>query len=233
MKRMKYLIAAAMVIAPLMRTVRADETGKWNVVFDGKVLNSNFSQQEINDLLSDMQPGDSTVLNVSLANDYKDITSWYMKNEVIDSFEDNSIANGGAYEYRLSYFSPDNEELVLYDSEMVGGSESTDGLKEATEYLEDYVYLGQIERGQKGRMELTVSLDGETQGNDYQDTIADIMMKFAVEIPETEEIIRRRRIPNTGDEYNSIPWLIATGVSGLVILGVAVIRLRNREEEEA
>jgi hypothetical protein len=225
------MIAAAIVMAPLMTQVKADETGKWSATFDGKAITSNFSQKEINDLLSDMQPGDSTVLTVSLTNAYKDPSSWYVKNEVLESFEDSSIANGGAYTYKLSYFSPDNQELVLFNSDNVGGKDSVEYLKEATQYLKDYSFIGKLNQGQTGRMELTVILEGETHRNDYQDTIANIMMKFAVELPETKEIIIRKRIPNTFDPYDAIPWLIASGISGLIILGIAIIRIRDSKEE--
>ena len=34
---------------------------------------------------------------------------------------------------------------------------------------------------------LEVALDGETQGNDYQDTLADLQMEFAVELRDTPD----------------------------------------------
>lgn len=45
-----------------------------------------------------------------------------MTNEVIQTLEDaQSSAEGGAYEYKLTYVGSDNAEKVLYDSSTVGG----------------------------------------------------------------------------------------------------------------
>lgn len=38
-----------------------------------------------------------------------------------------------------------------------------------------------MEPGENGTVNLTVGLDGESQGNIYQDTLAKLMMNFAVE----------------------------------------------------
>ena len=63
-------------------------------------------------------------------------TDWYMTNEVIQTLEDaQSSAEGGAYEYKLTYVGSDNAEKVLYDSSTVGGE---DVYKRQISYCKQY-----------------------------------------------------------------------------------------------
>ncbi len=174
-------------------TYYGDET--WNVTFNGEnQMVSSFKTSDINDVVGGMQPGDNVIITLSLKNDNRTSTDWYMKNEVLYSLEDRSAngqTKGGAYTYRLSYQSSQGgEENVLFDSDTVGGenvSAAGEGLKEATSSLKEYFYLDTLSQSQSGVITLEVALDGETQGNDYQDTLADLQMEFAVELRETPE----------------------------------------------
>ena len=227
-----------MLAGMMVTTVKADETGGWDAWFDGgSTIESTFSQEQLNKILSDLQPGDSAELTVNLQNRYSENIDWWIRNEVFESFEDSTKgADGGAYTYTLTYYSPSNEEVPLYTSDAVGG-DGTEGLKEATEALKDeeYLHLGDADPGENAKVVLTVKLDGETQGNTYQDTLARLDLQFAVEVNSTEttppEPQRRRRyVPNTGDFTNLMPWMIACTASGIVILLIALYRLREEEE---
>ena len=72
---------------------------------------------------------------------------------------------------------------VLYDSDAVGGDSTArgEGLHKVSNSLEDYLYLDTLTPEQKGTVSLKVSLDGETQGNGYQNTFANLQINFAVE----------------------------------------------------
>ena len=92
-----------------------------------------------------------------------------------------------------------------------------------------------------------MALDGETQGNSYQDTLAKLQMDFAVEnvtsnveykTGETTTITRRERnvirtSPKTGDTTNILAFCAVALVSGLVLLtaGIRLIR-KNRGERK-
>ena len=81
-----------------------------------------FKSSDVTDELANIQPGDSIELKVQLKNSDSTDTDWYMTNEVIQTLEDaQSSAEGGAYEYKLTYVGSDNAEKVLYDSSTVGG----------------------------------------------------------------------------------------------------------------
>ena len=91
-------------------------------------------------------------------------------------------------------------------------------------------------------MLLRVQLDGETQGNDYQDTLARLQMNFAVEKVEpnmvTEQgedtVVNRvvRKIvtttPRTGDPTQILGLCAAAFVSGTALLILAVGTMKNR-----
>ena len=144
-----------------------------------------------------------------------------MKNAVLAAFEEsNASAAGAAYTYRLTY---SGLEDALYDSENVGGDDTTagEGLHEATSGLEEnYVFLETLAPGKTGYVELYIELDGETQGNDYKNSSAEIELEFAVEEMIEEEVVV------TGDAMNATPWTAIAGVSGMILLVLAVIRFR-------
>lgn len=178
----------------------------WNVTFSSNnEMVSSFSTADINDVVGGMQPGDNVIITLQLKSENATATDWYMRNEVLYSLEDRSAnreTGGGAYTYRLFYTDKDGEVNVLFDSDTVGGEndETVDemlanmgeGLKGATNALKDYFYLDTMYIGEGGSITLEVALDGETQGNHYQDTLADLQMNFAVEL--------RTDLPNQPDQ---------------------------------
>lgn len=230
------------------------EYGKsgWNVTFtDKQKMESNFKTSDLNDEVSKMQPGDRVVLTMKLKNEDSNETDWYMTNKVLDSLEAStrSGANGGAYSYRLIYKNPAGQETVLYDSERVGGENEAlsrattrTGLEEATTALEDYFILDTLKKGQSGVITLTVGLDGETQGNAYQDTLADLTMNFAVErrpSPENstreprEVTIVRADTVRTADDNQLLLYTALLLTSGMLLLLLTLYcRKVMRKEEE-
>lgn len=167
-------------------------SSKWKVSFtEAKEMETNFKNTDLTEVIYGMQPGDTAVLKMNLENENSITTDWYMTNKVLYSLEErsqNSETGGGAYTYRLVYTNKDGEKNVLFDSDTVGGegeSKAGEGLKQATNALDEYMYLDTLATGDKGSLTLRVGLDGETQGNDYQDTLADLQMQFAVELSNT------------------------------------------------
>lgn len=169
----------------------------WNVTFTvDEKMQSNFGMQDLDDVISGLQPGDNAFITLYLKNGNEASTDWYMTNEVIHSLEDrseNAATYGGAYTYNLTYTNSVGEVSVLFSSDTVGGDisdksaddEGGEGLHEATDSLETFFYLDTLTTGQSGYITLEVALDGESQGNDYQDTMADLQMNFAVELTRT------------------------------------------------
>ena len=107
----------------------------------------------------------------------------------------------------------DLQKTVGGDNENADG---TFGLKEATEALKDYFYLSTLSPGQSGTVVLSIELDGQTLRNDYQKSIADINLNFAVE-DQAETIIK------TGDQTRTLPYFIGLGVAGVVIIVLVIV----------
>lgn len=184
------LLALVMLLGTLSVTAQADTQyggDGWNVTFSGNQMISNFKSSDMDDAIYAMEPGDTVVFKVALDSVYSGSTSWYMENRVLKSLEDSrDVASGGAYSYILTYTDHENNTRMLYSSDEVGGEGVTaagdEGLHQATSSLKEFFFLDDIEKNEPGFITLQVHLEGETQGNDYQNTLAELQMRFAVEL---------------------------------------------------
>ncbi len=237
--------------------VRADDLygqSGWKVTFTAQnKMESNFGRGDMDEAISGMQPGDNITFTLDLGSENSKVTDWYLTNEVVKSLEDqsaNAEIGGGAYTYYLAYTSS-NRTVVLFDSDTVGGEDS-EGLREATGALADYVYLDTLSPGQSGSITLRVALDGETQGNAYQDTLANLQMQFAVEVrPEPVTVVEegppdtpspgtpdepgtpgRTTIVRTGDDTNLMPYVVAMAISGILFLLLGIYGMKQNKKEK-
>lgn len=252
-KKIMCLFAAVFLLATTPLTTYAEHyqgSDGWQVEFLGDEMISNFESNQIQEEIYNIQPGDSVIFEVELANKADFTTDWYMTNEVLRTLEEsNNCAEGGAYTYILTYVDPDGKENLLYTSEVVGGEEDTtlegEGLHQATNNLEEYFFLDRLEAGEGGYVSLYVMLDGETQGNDYQDTLARLQVNFAVEKVLTETITNYITITETEVITNVITNVVQTGdenpivilsalalVSGIVLLVMALVVMKRRSSEK-
>ncbi len=206
----------------------------WTVVFTpSKRMECNFHSSEITEAVSGLQPGDDILFTIRVANEYPETLSWYMSNRVLYSLEDrsaNPATSGGAYTYVLTYTPENGGQNVLFSSDTVGGDElngDRGGLHEATEALEEFFYLDSIRSGGHGVITLEVGLEGETQGNDYQNTLADLAMSFAVELDGEP----KRTIIRTGDESRLPLYYALMAASGVLFLILAIDGIRRRKKE--
>ena len=256
-KRFLSLFLALALMGGMVFPVQAETfygDPNWSVVFTSeKKMESNFKTADLDEAISGLQPGDNIIFRLTLRNDYEETTDWWMTNKVLYSLEDrsaNSATGGGAYTYILTYTDRNGNETVLFSSDTVGGediSAAGEGLHEATDALTEYFYLDTLSTGQAGSIMLEVALDGETQGNDYQDTLADLQMNFAVELnaynpppvvptddtpPTSPPDGKKTNIVKTGDESNLTPYFIAMGVSGVLILFLAIYSMKQNKKEK-
>lgn len=243
------VMAAVMTVGMSIGVCAASNSSKGTVEFDGKKINS-YNVDELYDGIFNLLPGDSMDIEIDVKNSSGKEADWYMKNSIINSLESNSTAKGGAYEYHLRYVSyKDNKETStdLFSSDVVGGEGSQNegvGLEQATNALEDYFYLERLKPGENGAVRLTVKLDGETQGNDYQGTNADLQMEFAVEEVEAEvkyepgdpvkktEIQSVAKTPKTGDSTKIIGISAVALVSGLIVLYFAISSIKKKGKDK-
>ena len=227
--------------------------------YDGKTMDNNFQYLDdddeatmkarkanpaIADVLGDraikLQPGDEIEFTINLKNYYTKSTDWYMTHDIIDSLERGS-AQDGAYDYELGYMkTATSTPKILFSSYSVGG-DNTSGLEEInsamkTDYTHNgqkYFFLDNLKAGEGNGVApyvyLKIALDGETQGNGYQERLADLKMNFAVQVVEPSgTTTTTRTAPKTGDENNLLPYYIAMIISGLLFLYFALDSYTDR-----
>ena len=217
----------------------ADVTFSVTFESDGKTMTNTFQKgltdisvrNELEDRVSNLQPGDDVTFTINFFNRYSKSTNWYMTSKIIDSLEEGN-AKDGAYSYYLRYenSTDSSKNKDIYVSDTIGGLNSN-GLEDVNSAIkedyarsgEKYFYLDNLGTNGSGQVKLTVALDGETQGNTYQDRLADLKMNFAVEVvnnptsPNTST-----NAPKTGDDNNMLPYYIAMIISGLLFLYFAL-----------
>ncbi len=260
MKRVISAIVGLVLMLALPTVAFADHiegsTG-WFVEYNSAgSLEDNYTQRSWADNISKLQPGDDITLSVEIRQSNDTPADWYLSNAVLKSLEDGD-ASGSAYGYKLSYEGPSNSR-TLYESQSVGGKGSADGLAEATNAMDDYFYLGTLSKGQTAKVILNVSLDGETEGNAYFDTLARLSLKFAVEpnvnpennyVNKTEEkqevkqgeqqsvvnrtvSANRQNLAKTGDRTSMFPLYLLIAAVGIICLAIAIRRMRNNKNED-
>ena len=214
---------------------------------DGKTMDNDFADKNLTETLykrlSTLQPGDDTTFTINLRNYYNKGSNWYMTSEIIRSLEAGT-ASGGGYTYQLQYINntDSSKSRMLYNSDTVGGTpgasqaQNDQGLKEVNEAIKEdynrngvsYFYLDNLGANKGGKIVLKISLDGETQGNNYQDRLADLRMNFAVQVADQGGTTTTTNAPKTGDENNLLPYYIVMIISGLLFLYFALDAYTDR-----
>ena len=206
----------------------------------------NFDGKTIAQAVEDLQPGDDMTFKVVYENKSDDTTDWYMENAVAKTLEqarDRAVqvrgigkAENGGYSYELIHVDKYGKEDVLFNSEgtdKVFGSEDDEeitgreGLKQATNALEDWFYIQTLEPGEDGEVILKVALEGETEVNDYMDTDGELNVRFAVEKPEPGT----RKIVKTGDYNNLTKWVAVMLAAGVLLIVLAIFSKKKDRKE--
>lgn len=234
-----YITLVLLTLGVFSNKVYADEYTfpDFHVTFDGSRIDSlDYDREEVKKTLQGMQPGDNAELNFVLKNNYKDGVDWWMSNDALKSFEKDArdTVNGGNYTYKLLYTDTKGNKVELYNSAKVGG-DTSEGLEDATNALDEMFLLENIGSGKTSRLTLAFELDGETQANNYQDTLGTIQVNFAVELPKDEPSKPSKRIvyiPYTGDTFNATYYIIAELLSLLLLAIVTWRYIVYRKKQE-
>ena len=242
-----FVSAAILAVAIAPGTAFADtpesQTGsnEWSVTYtQSGSMSETYDPQGYSDQISQLQPGDDVTFTVTLRHENDTEADWYFANKIMESLEDNpdqdavdefGVPKNSAYTYVLSYEGP-NTSRILYDSERVGGDQG-EGLYDATNALEDFLYLDRLSKGQTGKVILHVTLDGETESNSYFNTLARLKLRFAVEPQQPAKTTRttNRRVVQTGEENRLFPFYVAMVVSGTAFLALAIVGVQDRKGE--
>ena len=213
----------------------------WDVTYTGSAMKSNYDPAKA--VIKDTMPGDTIEYTVNYINGSKSDATFYMSADVIKTLEEGSIATGGSYTYKITC---SEMEEPLFDSKTMGSDENAsevERLNKVNGSEGSYFSLGSLEVGKSGQVTVTVTLDGNSQTNNYMSTLAELEIKFGAEPTDsaregvTEE--RRntvvKRVVNTLDggtevvviEDDSIPLdggnpLTGDSLFPLVMCGIAL-----------
>lgn len=215
--------------------------------FENGTMVENFEEKKIAQAVENLQPGDDMTFKVVYENRSDDTTDWYMENAIAKTLEQTRSqrlavsgigeAENGGYSYELIHVDKNGAEDVLFNSEgldKVFGSKDDEavtgreGLKQATNALEDWFFIQTLEPGESGEVILKVALEGETEVNDYMDTDGEVNVRFAVEVPESTT----RKIVKTGDYTNITRWVAILMAAGVLLLILAIFS-KKRDRKEA
>lgn len=249
------VLLLALVFPAAVQAEERQGASGWKVTFNGRSMESNFTTANIGDEINAMEPGDSVEFTITLGNDFDGQADWYMKNEVLEALEDAGDAEGGAYDYLLTYTDTKGDVSTLYSSEKFGGDGRINGvgLHGATTTLENYFYLDRMGKNDTGVVKLKVALDGETLVNDYQNTAAKLQMDFATQLVRTtsrpgqdnednkekeedekgDSSGQRLRVVKTGDEVRVLVPLVILFTTGLILLVIALAMLSKKQKKDA
>lgn len=221
-------------VCPVMAEVMESNT-KSEVVFtaDGK-LRSTFRNSVVDDTISEyLEPGDTAVFTIELRNENADSVDFWMDQRTVDSLEvwgNDAYMTGGGYRYELTYEGPGGSR-TLYSSVNIDGSDfqANTASSMTTKRIDEtsYIFLDTYASGKSGKIVLQISLDGESQGNDYQSTKADVSMDFAVELTGNPE----GSVIKTGDTMNALPFFVAMTAAGLILLLIALYVVQKRRKQ--
>lgn len=210
------------------------ESVSWNVTYSAdKQMVSDYNQESVNSALSHMQPGDSFTMNADLMNLSDTGTDWYMTSEAVETLEERMAEAekaGGAYSYEITF---DNN--VVYSSDRVGG-DGGQGFKEIPGVTGKWFYLGTIVSGASGKVQIKMTLDGETQNNIYMNTRGTLNVAFAVEdstggtagqpVPDGDGDGAGSTLPKTMDQVLMVLYIVGI-VAALVCTIVSLRSLRK------
>lgn len=224
-----------------------DYTNKdFHCYYQNGAMSTNFTAGDIAQAVENLQPGDDMTFKVKYQNKSGDTTDWYMENKAVKTLEQTRArrlqvsgigkAENGGYSYELIHVDKSGTEDVLFNSDGIdkvfGSKEDKDvtgreGLKQATNALEDWFYIQTLDPGESGEVILKVALEGETEVNDYMDTDGELNVRFAVEKPEPGT----RRIVKTGDYTNITRWVAIMLAAGVLLIIMAIFSKKKDRKE--
>lgn len=223
------------------------------VTFDGSSeMKYNYDNtQNFGTAFEEMLPGESRTQEILLKNDYTRGVDFYMQQEVIRSFEDTVEASGAAYDISLVLVKGQERTQIFgggEDAGRIGGDE--EGLANLNDAVDGWVYLTDLNAGEVASLQLTVTLDGESNTNAYQDASGTFEFQFRAtyDDPETvyekgetqfvtkevkgqNTITRIRSTIKTGDQAPIVLFGASAALAVFVLIFLVVRHRKGKENE--
>lgn len=191
----------------------------WSVTYNAdKQMVSDYDRAAIDEKLANLQPGDSFTMSATLNNKYSDATDWYMTADAVKTLEEASSASNGAYTYKLIF-----DGRIIYSSDTVGG-DGANGFKEIDGATGKWFFLGTIDSDATGNVKIEMSLDGETQGNAYMNTLGTLNVAFAVE--DSGTAVEGGTLTKTNDPFMFAIYAVGI-IAAVACIAFSLVSLRK------
>lgn len=231
MKKLSALLVMFSLFIPTINSVYAADS---MITFDGeaeKFINANSEGEVFN--LEGMYPGETRTETLTLVNnDYREM-KFYMNSKVLDEFGNETSSGAIAYDFNFKINGED-----LFDG-LVGGEDNVgEGM------MEENILIATLAKGETATLEMSVTADGDTMDNSYQDATGLIQYTFSVEYDD-EAVAEPQRVVNTVVQTvtNRIEKAVQTGdpatlglfgvlLGGSVVGIVYLIATRKKKEED-
>lgn len=233
MKKLSALLVMFSLFIPTINSVHA--AGNSVITFDGeaeKFINTNNEGEVFN--LEGMYPGETRTETLTLVNnDYREM-NFYMNSKILDEFGNETSTGNMAYDFNFKINGED-----LFDG-LVGGENNVgEGM------MEDNILIATLAKGESATLQMSVTADGDTMDNTYQNATGLVQYTFSVEYDDEAAAQTPQKVVNTVVQTvtNRIEKAVKTGdpaTLGLfgVLLGGSVVGIfylvatRKKKEED-
>ncbi|MEG0377729.1 MAG: hypothetical protein RR614_04540 [Eubacterium sp.] len=190
------------------------------------------------DGFTEMLPGETRTVNLSLKNEDSSEIKFYMSAEILDNIASKTADSQAVYTFIIS------KNGTPFFSTIIGGG-TTKNSSVGDQYLDESnnILLDTLSQGQSDQISITLELDGNSTGNSYMKKTGEIQLVFTASTPDSpiqgggvvQQIIKRitnnGRSPGTGlMGSNRQLYLILAG-AGVVIIAVILMIIKKKKED--
>ena len=246
-KRIKFLCILCIAMLSLPMTVCAEETPK--ATFDGtNELKYNYDDTaNFGDGFVNMMPGETRSQEIILENTSNKTVDFYMKTEILKTFEEVKKTSGAAYQVMLTITNPNGTGVIYGGSEEDGSGRigaDDQGLGNLNDSMGDWYMVATLEPTEEAVITLSVSLDGESHTNSYQSAEGTFQFEFKAGYDDRQTVftiyeqledtiieqIIYSDVVKTGDNAMSSLWMLGIGLCGACLLVLIIIKKSEKGE---
>lgn len=239
MKKIVNIVCMILIVMlAATKSVYAEE--RPTVTFDGskEIKYTYHDKENFGNAFMGMLPGEERKQEIVLRNTSDKNADFYMEVEIIRALEEASQASGAAYKFSLGITQDsvnNGKKSIIYGGTAegeawIGGDKS--GLSQINDVLKNYgqkgIKVATLKSGETAVISLTVTLDGMTGGNTYQDLKGTFEFTFHAGYENPGETIINHvngkdsillKSVKTGDETKIIPGIISM-IMSITVIGI-------------
>lgn len=223
MKKLCALLVMLSLFIPSVNSVFAADDSI--ITFDGDA--EDFILPENNEVfnLEGMYPGETRSYTLTLVNDDYREMNFYMSSRIVKELANDSSSGAGAAAFDFNF---KINGVDLFDG-LVGGEDNV-----GEKMMEDDILIATLAKDEKAVLEMTVTADGDSLDNSYQDATGSVQYTFSVEyddeVSAPQQVINRIvKNVKTGDPTTLSVFGALLGGS---LVGIVYLFVTRRKKEE-